>query len=73
MPAFHSLLPVALVAASLAVGCDEAPPSYPHPLVLMQATSNPEGDGQQAGAAFAQGTLREQMQLYFGARHPDDQ
>ena len=72
MRACHSLLPLALVAASLAVGCDEAPPSHPHPLVLMQATSNPEGDGQQAGAAFTQGALREQMQLYFGTRHPED-
>lgn len=73
MPAFDSMLPLALVAACLAAGCDEPPPSYPHPLLLMQATSNAEGDGQQAGAAYTQGSLREQMQLYFGGRHPDEQ
>ena len=70
MHSFQSLLPLALVAASLGAGCDEQP-TPPSPLLLMQATSNPEGDGQQAGAAFAQGSLREQMRLYFGS-HPSD-
>jgi len=72
MPDFQSLLPLALAAACLCAGCDE-PPGAPHPLLLMQATANPDGDGQQAGAAYTQGSLREQMQLFFGARHPDEQ
>lgn len=71
MPAFQSLLPLVLIAAWLAAGCDESP-LPPHPLVLMEATSNPEGDGQQAGAAYAQGALREQMQLYLGRRASDE-
>ena len=67
-----------LAASSLAVGlalalagCDEPPP--PSPMALMQAASNADGDGQRARDALSGGTLREQMQMYFGDRFADEQ
>ncbi|SFN29458.1 hypothetical protein [Variovorax sp. OV329] len=69
MPSFQTLLPLAAALAIAAAGCDE-PQS--HPLTLMHAASSAEGDGQQAQAAFAEGTLREQL-IYFGERFSREQ
>lgn len=75
MSAHRSLhLAWSALAVGLALGlagCDEPPP--PSPMALMQAASSADGDGQQARAAFAGGSLREQMQLYFGERFTEDQ
>lgn len=75
MSAFQALhLAWSALAVGLALGlagCDEPPP--PSPMALMQAASSADGDGQQARAAFAGGSLREQMQMYFGERFSEEQ
>lgn len=52
-------------------GCDEPPP--PSPMSLIEAASNPDGDGQQARAAFTGGIFREQMHMFLGERLDDEQ
>lgn len=61
----------AVLAAGLLAGCDE--PQQPSAVTLIQAASNPDGDGQQARASLAGGVLREQFQMYFGDRFAEEE
>ncbi|MFC5610094.1 hypothetical protein [Variovorax soli] len=61
----------AVLASGLLAGCDES--QQPTAVTLIQAASNPDGDGQQARASLAGGSLREQFQMYFGDRFAEEQ
>lgn len=64
-------LAVSVVLASGLAGCDES--QQPSAVTLLQAASNPDGDGQQVRASLAEGSLREQLQMYFGDRFAEEE
>ncbi|MBS0455257.1 MAG: hypothetical protein JSS14_28495 [Proteobacteria bacterium] len=76
----HAHHPLRIVAPALALGlalasmagCNE-PQHPPSAMALVQAASNPDGDGQQASAGLTGGSLREQFQMYFGERFADQE
>ena len=73
-PALHVVcraLAMTVVLASGLAGCDES--QQPSAITLIQAASNPDGDGQHARTALAEGSLREQFQMYFGDRFAEEQ
>ena len=63
---FRALAMTVVLAPGLA-GCDES--QQPSAITLLQAASNPDGDGQQARASLAEGSF----QMYFGDRFAEEQ